>query len=126
MRFNINIIGVGIDIENISKFSESDCVQDSRFLNSIFTKKEQDYCFSNLYPTSHLTARFCAKEAVIKAMSCIQVGDLDYRDIEVVNHENGVPYIIINKRGFEDTRVLISLSHCKEMAIAIALLVLNR
>ena len=40
------IMGIGIDIENISRFEKLKLSKNDRFLNKIFTKVELDYCFS--------------------------------------------------------------------------------
>jgi holo-[acyl-carrier protein] synthase len=48
---------------------------------------------------------------------------LNYRDIEIINDKNGVPTVKINKVGFDDLRIHLSLSHCKDKAIAFTIVV---
>ena len=105
-----DIIGLGIDIEDISRFENKQ--KDSTFLKKIFTKKELDYCFKKGNHAQSLAARFCAKEAAIKASPV----KLFYNEIEVIMKKNK-PSIVINKPDFKH-RVLVSLSHHKNSAIA--------
>ena len=36
-----------------------------KFLNKIFSKEEQDYCFSKSNPNIHFSGKFAAKEAAL-------------------------------------------------------------
>ena len=110
----------GVDIEDISRFENKTLESDSHFLNRIFTKNELDYCFSNALPAKHLAARFCAKEAVVKALSNIIDKNISYSQIEILKKENGSPYV--NLLGCsEKIEISISLSHDREKAIAFAI-----
>lgn len=108
------MLSIGIDIEDISRFKD----KTETFLNRIFTKKELVYCLKNKNYAAHLTARFCAKEAVIKALSKFSKSKLSYSKIEVLNNEDGSPYINLLVDDFKDLEILVSLSHEKDKAIA--------
>ena len=112
------IFGVGVDIESIDRFSKSEVVDNKLFLNKVFTTCEQDYCFSNGLVASHLAVRFAGKEAVIKALSVFGEVNIGYRDIEILNGDNGVPFVNINNKNFEKLMVNISLSHCDDKVVA--------
>ena len=118
--------GVGCDIEEIERFS-LDRIKDARFLERVFTHTELDYCFSFQYPAPHLAARFCGKEAVVKALCSIGRGPIDYKRIEIVNQPSGVPFVTIwpDEESNIDTghEIRLSLSHCKTTAMAIAIIV---
>lgn len=116
---NFDNFAIGTDIEEIERFANKTLEQDEKFLRKIFTKKELDYCFSNSQSASHLCARYCAKEAVVKALSQFRISDVYYSDIEILNHENGLPYCIIVK--YPNIKVKISLSHSKTYAVATVL-----
>ncbi len=90
--------------------------EDLFFLKTIFSDKELKYCFSKGRPAEHLTARFCAKEAFIKAISSLDV-EIKHSEIEILNNESGKPEVRLPD-GFEQFVVKISLSHEKEKAIA--------
>ncbi len=109
--------GVGVDIEQISRFNGMNLENERIFLEHLFTRSELNYCFKKKYPQQHLAARFAAKEAVIKAMGGIKRG-WSYHDIEIIVKESGKPFVKIcsSKKG----RALISLSHSQGFAIAFA------
>ena len=117
-----NNLGIGVDIENIDRFTGPDRTQDSSFLNKIFTRNELEYCFSKKISAQHLAVRYCAKEAVVKALASLNRTNLNYRDIEIVNKKSGIPEVRIEKPGFDDLQIKLSLSHCADKAIAFAVI----
>lgn len=119
----IRKFGIGTDIENIDRFRKLDFVNNNAFLNKIFTKYELEYCFSKGKAASHLAVRYAGKEAVIKALSSIDKINLSYREIEILNNENGVPIVRINNVCFHNLKVSLSLSHCNDKAIAFAVVI---
>jgi len=112
--------GIGTDIESIDRFAEVDCTKDSAFLNKVFTSRELEYCFSRGTAAPHLAARYAGKEAVVKALTSVGKANLEYKEIEILNNENGVPAVRISDTGFHDLQVYLSLSHCADKAIAFA------
>jgi len=113
------MIYTGIDIEDISRFQGKTLENDFKFLNKIFTKNELDYCYKNLNPAPHLTARFCAKEATVKALSNLYDKLVPYSKIEILKKENGSVYINILIDELKKYSYSLSVSHEKEKAIAI-------
>ena len=110
--------GIGVDIEDIGRFAGLRRAKDGPFLKKIFTAGELDYCFSKKNAAPHLAARFCAKEAVVKALH--GVAALSYTDIEIVSSRK-VPRVVLRKSSLKEYRAEISLSHSGGMAIAFAL-----
>lgn len=117
-------LGVGTDIENVDRFRKLDRNKNSNFLNRVFTKKEMDYSFSKAKPYQHLAARYAGKEAVVKALSSIGKRNIDYKDIEILNSENGIPKVNLNYNG--SLKVYISLSHSNDRALAFAVITQNQ
>lgn len=110
---------IGTDIESVERFRAQPYNRNKKFYGSIFTDQEIDYCLSKSDPCQHFSARFAAKEAVIKA-----IGGSVYqaKDIEVVNYQNGQPSIKLKTKNKKlKTKILISLSHTKDYAIAFAI-----
>lgn len=105
---------IGIDIEDISRFEGKTLEDDKFFLKRIFSEKELEYCFSNSNPAQHLCARFCAKEALIKALSD---KSLELNKIEVLKNEDGKPYLNLVEK-YRNLKTEVSLSHCKTYACA--------
>lgn len=114
-------IGVGVDIEDIERFRLLNSNDDERFLNKIFTKNELKYCFSKTASGPHLAARFAGKEAVLKALSAICDFTLNYKEIEIINNEKGVPIVLLNNKKFNKFSVKLSLSHCKDKTVAFSI-----
>jgi len=107
---------IGVDIEEVSRFTDKSAYKDKAFLDKIFTNSELEYCFSKKLYAQHLAARYCAKEAVVKALYPAGIKDVYYKDIEIVNNKDGCPKIKIKK--YPDLKAKISLSHTKAEAIA--------
>ena len=64
-------ITCGTDIIEIERIKE--CITDLKetFINKIYTEKEKEYCENKkLAKYQHYAARFAAKEAIFKAISC--------------------------------------------------------
>ena len=120
MNKEIRYSGIGVDIESISRFENKTLEKDFVFLTSIFTSKELEYCFSHSKPAKHMAARYCAKEAAVKALSHYLCKSIPYNQIEVGNHPDGCPHIRILNTGCDadNIRLQVSMSHEKEKAIA--------
>jgi phosphopantetheine--protein transferase-like protein len=120
------ILGVGVDIVEISRVRNS--VEDSgeRFLDKVFTEAEREYCFKRRDPYPSLAARFAAREALIKALP--GSGGLSLTDMEVVMSEEKKPGFRINEKLREAfrangvSRVHLSLTHERTLAAAFVVL----
>ncbi len=109
-------IGIGIDIEDVNRFRPF-IFNKKKSLKRIFTKKELSYCHTKNDPAQHLAARFCAKEAVYKALSDINGPKLSFNEIEIKKQKNGKPEVLLGK----NYAIKISLSHTSKMAICVAI-----
>lgn len=107
----------GIDIEEIIRFEKYENDINSKFLSRIFTKNELDYCFSKKNPAQHLSARFCAKEACIKALFPFENKKLFLKQIEIIN-KNHYPQINILTPLKNQYSLSLSVSHSKQYAVA--------
>lgn len=114
-------LSIGVDIEEISRFKNKSLENDIDFLNRIYTEKELNYCYKSANYAQHLCVRYCAKEAVVKALSDFKISDVFYSDIEILNNKNGAPYVIISK--YPNLKIKVSLSHCKTYAVANVLII---
>jgi holo-[acyl-carrier protein] synthase len=114
---SISNITIGVDIEQVSRFNDLDRTTNHKFLTKIFTSNEMDYCFSKREPAQHLAVRFVAKEAIIKAISSFGDKAPTLGEIDIEKNDFGVPSV--NLAGYE---VKLSLSHCKDKAMAFVIL----
>ena len=113
----------GTDIIEIERIKESIEKLGDKFINQIYTEKEIEYCESRkAVKYQHYAARFAAKEAIFKAISKLlkEKFEVSWKNAEILNDNNGRPYInFINTnivKKIED--IDISISHCKNYAIA--------
>jgi len=118
------ILGIGTDIENVSRFDNISYEKNPNFLKKIFTEKELKYCFSKRKASEHLAVRFAGKEAVIKAINSLgKIHNINYNEIEIKNNESGLPLVNIFKNGYEGLSVYLTLSHSEDNAIAFVIIV---
>lgn len=123
-------ISCGTDIIEIPRIKQAIEDMGENFLQKVFTKKEIDYCESKkAQKYQHYAARFAAKEAGFKAISCLldDKFSISWKDIEVENNSGGRPSLNITKiNGLEKIECVdVSLSHCKEYAVANVSLIYN-
>jgi holo-[acyl-carrier protein] synthase len=113
------IIGIGIDVVDVERFTAS--LQRQPFLaQRLFTDNERRL------PPASLAARFAAKEALAKALGA-PVG-LRWRDAEVDRGEDGRPHLLVSGTGAARAEALgvrhthLSLSHDAGIASAVVVL----
>lgn len=111
------IVGVGVDIVENDRIRRVYEKFGNKFLRKILTDGEIEYCLKHRDPIPHVAARFAAKEAIIKALG----GKALFRQIEIISCSGETPKAQI--LGKEELRVLLSLSHEKNLSIAFAVLV---
>jgi holo-[acyl-carrier protein] synthase len=115
------VSGVGIDLLDIERLERA-LERRPRLAERLFTDAERAYAAARARPVMHLAARFCAKEAVAKALGLTR---WSFRDVEVVA-TGGQPEVRLSgnvaKRAEElGVRARISLTHTDTVAGAIAL-----
>ncbi len=112
----------GTDIIEINRIKKTIEENEEEFKNKIYTKEEIKYCESkNNVKYQHYAVRFAAKEAIFKAISnsLKDKFSVSWKDAEIINDENGRPHVhFINKKIENLESIEISMSHCKEYAVA--------
>lgn len=114
-------IKTGIDIIEIERVKQSIEETEGKFCERVYTEKEIEYCESkNAQKYQHYAARFAGKEAVLKAISQTLDSkfDIQWKEIEILNAEDGRPYVNILKKDVNIEDIDISISHCKTYAVA--------
>lgn len=112
----------GTDIIEISRIRKSIEKSGEAFLNLIYTPAEIEYCESKRNAKyCHYAGRFAAKEAIYKAISGLlddRFG-ISWKNAQVINDENGNPHVeFLNINVAKIENIDISISHCKEYAVA--------
>lgn len=114
---------VGVDILHVERM-ERLLTEDPRIMDTLFTPREQAYCHAKRRRFDHLAARFCAKEAVLKAFGTGLGQRMRWTDVEIVNQRGGRPEVRLEgevaafaaSRGLADLDV--SMSHSGGFAMA--------
>ena len=115
-------ITCGTDIIEIDRVKKAIEDNEDEFLNRVFTQSEIKYCEGKRNAKfQHYAARFASKEAIFKAIASAFENkyELSWKDAEVLNNETGKPYVhFLNNKPKELEAIDISISHCKEYAVA--------
>lgn len=120
-----HVAGVGVDIIRISRVSKAYQRRPARFLERIFSSREQAALAQKNFPITSLAARFAGKEAVAKALGC-GIGPVRWHELEILQGKNGMPFISLSGRAALLAQqhgidaVNVSLSHEGSWAIAFA------
>lgn len=113
------IRGIGCDIVNIERIAKLYKKSPEQFLERIFTKNEIANAPENIeQKISYLAKRFAAKEAFAKALGTGIGGEVSFNEIEILNDQNGMPYITSLKNQHSDLKINLSLSDEKNLALA--------
>jgi holo-[acyl-carrier protein] synthase len=109
--------GVGIDLLEIDRLERA-LERRPRLAERLFTDAEREYAASRGRPGQHLAARFCAKEAVAKALS---LSVWSPRDVAVEGDGRVVLSGHAAARAAEvGGSVRVSLTHSRDTAGAVA------
>src|SRR4051794_5246880 len=108
--------GVGLDLLEIDRL-EAVLARRPTLAARLFTEGERAYAAERARPAQHLAARFCAKEAVAKALA---LEAWSWQDIEVVS-EGGAPRVELHgPLAALGVQVQLSLTHTHTTAGAVA------
>jgi holo-[acyl-carrier protein] synthase len=112
--------GLGIDLLEVERLERA-LERRPRLAERLFTEAERDYAATRARPVMHLAARFCAKEAVAKALGLTA---WSFMDVEVVATD-AAPEVRLSGRAAEraaqlGSTVSVSLTHTATLAAAVA------
>lgn len=124
----MNILDLGVDIIEIERIKKA--VDKGGFLDRVFTDEEIEYFKSKNYRAETIAGNFAAKEAISKSIGT-GIREYNFKDIEILRDKLGKP-IVKTYNNLEkiciDYNVLeikVSISHCKEYAIANAITIIK-
>jgi len=109
---------VGLDLLEVERLERA-LARRPNLAVRLFTEAELAYAAARPRPAMHLAARFCAKEAVAKAL---ELRAWSWQDIEVLR-DDGAPQVRL--RGAlagRDVLLSISLTHTRGLAGAVAVI----
>jgi len=117
----MSIIAIGVDLCDVQRLNKIINEHGERFLKKVYTTGEITYCAIKSDEGAAYAARFAAKEALLKAIGTGLRDGINWKDIEVVNDELGKPeFKLYGKTSsvIGNRRVMVSLSHTHEYAVA--------
>lgn len=125
----MQVAGIGTDIVECLRIAQMIEKHGDLFLRRVYTDGEIAYCQTRKASTEHYAGRWAAKEAVLKALGTGWAKGISWRDIDIRNQPSGKPTVavrggardVIERRGVSE--VLISISHCRTHATALAIAV---
>ena len=125
----MSAVGVGVDLVEVSRARAMLADKGSHVFERLLTPAEAEYCRSRPDPAEHVAVRLAAKEAVYKALQgSAEARGIGWREIEVTRAADGRPDVSLvglaaaRAKELRVTRVLLSLSHTHEAAVAVAVL----
>lgn len=101
---------VGIDIESIDQFPPYDILNPDQFYLDNFSLSELNYCNTKINPIESLAARFCLKEAMVKADNSLK--RVPFSRLEIIKNVDG-------SLGYDCFE--LSISHSTNTVIGIAI-----
>jgi holo-[acyl-carrier protein] synthase len=121
------VVGIGVDLISVERVAAT-VARRPGLLERLFTSAERSLLERGSSADAaerSLAGRFAAKEAVMKALG-VGLGEVDFKDIEVVGGRGGRPTIELHGRA--ETRakaigaetVSVSMSHDAGLALAFA------
>lgn len=108
---------IGLDLLEIDRLERA-LERRPRLAERLFTEGERAYAAARSRPAQHLAARFCAKEAVAKAL---RLEAWSWQDIEVVSGDDGPRVVLHGPLAGRARTVEVSLTHSRGVAGAVAL-----
>jgi len=117
------VTGIGLDLLEIDRLAQA-LARRPRLAERLFTADERAFAAARGEPARHLAVRFCAKEAVAKALA---LRDGRWHDVEVLGGGDVAPTVRLSGRAAARASELgvaveVSLTHSRGMAGAVAML----
>ncbi len=120
------ILGIGIDQIEVQRMGAK--LENKALKEKIFSAKEILYCEGQGVAAQHFAARFCGKEAFLKALGTGWRGGFEFFDVEILPDDSGQPIVHLSGeieayfRSLNAGQIHISLSHLKDIASAIVII----
>jgi holo-[acyl-carrier protein] synthase len=122
------IVGHGVDIIEVDRIGRMIADHPGRFILRTFTDREVAFVERRKKRQAEVYAGlFAAKEAVMKVLGTGMRRGVAFRDIEVLHHPSGEPYVELHHRTAEVARergiarIWITITHIERLATASAI-----
>lgn len=118
------ILGTGVDIVEIGRMRQAHERWGDRLIHRILTPAELEGLRGKKDIHPHVSARFAAKEAFLKALGTGFARGISWHDMEVQREKGNRPFFSISGRAMElltemgAKKIHLSMSHERQYAIA--------
>lgn len=125
----MDFAGIGVDIVLLSRVKDAVETAGEAFLNSVFTKLEQERAASDASYIACLATTFAGKEAIFKCFNIGWGSGVQLKEVEIREGPFGEPYAVLSgqfailAKERKVRKVILSLSFDGDYAIAVAALV---
>ena len=127
----MKILGIGVDIVENSRITQS--LKNSRFIKRIFSNSEILIAKKIKDKKAYYAKRFAAKEAFAKSIGTGLRGNINFKNISIINDKFGKPSFIISekikkiiKKKFNTSSFNFFLSISDEKKYSIAYVILQK
>lgn len=121
--------GIGVDIVEIARIERAVERHGARFVERVFTRREQDYCARMARPGPHFAVRWAAKEAFYKALPGSLQKLSSWQSVEIAAEDERRPLIRVLAEPLREAmatadlgNVHVSLSHEQHYCVAFVVL----
>jgi holo-[acyl-carrier protein] synthase len=115
---------VGIDIVDLDRIETLYSRYGMKFLQRFLSEEEITLCLQKPQVIASIAGRFAAKEAVVKALGTGFSGGVHWKSFEILNNEQGRPYVRpAHAQSIPSgCSIKISIAHDRHAAVATALI----
>jgi holo-[acyl-carrier protein] synthase len=120
------IVGLGMDLAQITRFEAAYARHGTRLLERLFTAGERAYCDRKKDRLSSYCGRFAVKEAVMKVLGTGWTRGVRWVDIEVARAPGAAPKCVLHGRTAEIAKqkgirtIHVTITHDAGIAAAVA------
>ena len=118
------ILGIGTDIVEVVRMETMLDEHGDSFVEKIFTENEQRESAKRKNRTQYFAGRWAAKEALSKALGCGFGAQCGWKDVTILNADNGKPELTLSgtalrtSQNLGTTSIHLSISHEQHYACA--------
>ena len=125
----MRILGIGVDIIDNRRIRS--LIKNKTFVSRTYTKNEVKLSINILNKTNYFAKRFAAKESLAKSLGTGFRENLHFKDIEILNDNNGKPFYLKSKKistiinkifKVKKYNLFLSISDEKDYSIAFTML----
>lgn len=121
------VVGIGTDLMRVDRLRNELIDSETPFFQKTYTRKEYEQAIKRSNPKLYFATRYAGKEAVFKALRIGSGCQVYFKDIEILDNDQGAPSVILH--GFIESyvasnnikEVLVSFSQDSDWVQAMAM-----